>query len=225
VSATNPTATGIGQIDDFAVWARALTADEVLRAFTVGIDPSAAVGLSTSLSLFYNFDEGTGNIAKNQGRAGSAYDLILGPSEVGGPTSYGVENKYGGVDQIKLTRPTWAVSTVRAIVAEASRSCDVPPNRDLGVKPIPTGFGGSMFVSLKEGVSCSFILEAFHPAGLKSCVRIHELPAHGKLTQKVASRLNTTAVSSTPFEVSTDAYTELVRSFCFVTKHAWMLRS
>jgi hypothetical protein len=217
VSAPNPLQGGIGQIDDLAVWARALTADDLLQVYTVGIDPSVATGLGAALSLFYNFDEGSGGIAKNQGRAGSAYDLVLGQSEVGGPTSYGVDNKYGGVDQIKLTTPTWGISTARTIVTEASRTCDVAPQRDVVGKPVPTGFGGRMFVSLKEGESCSFILESFHPAGLKSCVRIHALPAHGKLVQKVAAELNSTAISSTPFEVSADAYTSLV--CCSIAQH------
>jgi hypothetical protein len=64
------------------------------------------------LSLFYDFNEGMGAYARNKGRAGAHYDLVLGSrfcSEVGGPTAYHVPNKFGGTDQTPFTEPVWAL--------------------------------------------------------------------------------------------------------------------
>ena len=104
VTSTGPLQSGIGQVDDIAVWSRALGPLEVLRVFTEGIRES-----DSDLSLFYNFNEGTGAYARNRGRAGAQYDLVLGRSEVGGPTAYHVANKFGGSDQIPFTQPVWAL--------------------------------------------------------------------------------------------------------------------
>ncbi len=113
VSTPQPDQGGIGQIDELAVWSRALNESEVARAFAIRVDPS-----DPDLSLLYNFDEGIGNLARNLGRAGAYYDLVLGgPPDVNAsglrPFKYGVENKCGGLDLVKFTAPTWSRSTAK----------------------------------------------------------------------------------------------------------------
>ena len=71
--AGQPTVGVIGQVDDIAVWSRALGPPEALRVFTEGIRES-----DPDLSLFYDFNEGMGAYARNKGRAGAHYDLVLG---------------------------------------------------------------------------------------------------------------------------------------------------
>jgi hypothetical protein len=181
----------------------------VLRVFTEGIHQSDA-----DLSLFYDFDEGTGAHARNQGRAGGKYDLVLGRSDVGGPIAYEVANKYGGVELVPFMQPVWSLVESRDLGDGLVDRCvrkQLPPS--VASKPQPTGYGGNMFVTLKESSSIRFILEYFHPAGLKSFVRITRPPLHGCLEQVICagSDCNRTQVASAAVELSSSAYASLVR--------------
>jgi hypothetical protein len=211
VSSPNILQSGIGQIDDLAVWSRALDPDEVLRTYTNGIDPDTA-----GLSLYYDFNEGRGQIARNRGSAGNKYDLVLGRSDSGGPESFGVPNKYGGQDQIKFTAPVWSLATAQGLASDEARACtsaesgSTTRNR---TAVIATGFSGSMFLYVTEGSAVSFILEYFHPAGLKCCVRIKKLPVRGRLVQrtKVGHEDEEVEIGSLPFAASSDAFASLVK--------------
>ena len=203
VMSTNPLQSVIGQIDDLAIWSRALAPPEVFRLFTEGIRES-----DSDLSLFYDFNEGSGGYAKNKGRAGGKYDLILGRSNViGSPNSYQVANKYGGVDQLPFTQPVWALQAPPTAADGVVAHCKAP----IGNLQ-PTGYGGKSFVNLKESTSIEFILEYFHPAGRKSNVRISRLPVQGCLEQVVCagSDCNRTPVVSAPFEMSSSPHASLV---------------
>ena len=204
VFSTNPFQSGIGSIDDLAVWSRALGPHEIPRIFTEGIREG------TGLSLFYDFDEGTGAYARNKGQAGPQYDLVLGRSEVGGPTGYLVANKYGGTTPVPFTPPVWA-STALPVATNDDRC--IAAKLSAAVEPQPNGYGGKQFVALKESASVQFILEYFHPAGRKSNVRISRTPTHGRLEQEICAGgdCNRTTVVSVPFDISLDAYTSLVR--------------
>jgi hypothetical protein len=160
------------------------------------------------LSLFYDFDEGTGAHARNQGRAGGKYDLVLGRSDAGGPIAYEVANKYGGVDLVPFMQPVWALAGSR----EPGDGFDARCVAAAG-KPQPTGYGGKMVVTLKESSSIRFILEYFHPAGRKCTVHITRPPVHGCLEQVMCggSDCNRTQVASAAFELSSSAYASLVR--------------
>ena len=201
VESTNPLVSGIGQIDDLAIWSRALAPPEVLRVLAEGISES-----DSNLSLFYDFNEGTGSFARNKGRAGDQYDLVLGRSDAGGPTAYHVANKFGGFDQKPFTQPVWAALPVSAGGAD---------NRCIALvgKPQPTGFGGKLSVTVKESSFTQFVLEYFHPAGRKANVRISRPPMHGRLEQVLCAGINCSRslVSSVPFDVSSSAYSSLVR--------------
>jgi hypothetical protein len=209
VTSTAPFQSGIGQVDDIAVWSRALGPPEVLRVFTEGIRES-----DSDLSLFYNFNEGTGGYAQNKGRAGAQYDLVLGRSEVGGPTAYHVANKFGGTDQITFTQPVWALSALAASAPSFVPRCRPMRPAASVAKLQPTGYGGKPFVTLKESASIHFILEYFHPRGMKSTVRISRPPMHGTLEQVICAGAvcNRTLVLSAPFQMSSSAYAFLVRS-------------
>ena len=210
VTSTNPLQGGIGQIDDLAVWSRALPSDEMFRTYTGGVEAS-----SKDLSLFYDFNEGMGTTARNKGQAGPKYDLTLGRSTGGcgdGPTSFGNANKFGGFDEYPFTPPQWA---------HADRDLSV------GATPRPAGYGPGynltldkpFTIELKEGSSIPFILEYVHPSGRKSGVRILRLPKHGSLMQAVGMSTlagaltprTTTAVLTAPYDVSPDPYSWLVR--------------
>ena len=204
VTSTNPLQGGIGQIDDLAVWSRALPPDEVFRTHSDGVEAS-----SKDLSLFYNFNEGVGPTARNKGQAGPKYDLALGRATGGcggGPISFGSANKLGGFDEYPFTPPQWA-------------SAD--PELSVAATPRPAGFGPGynqtldkpFTIELKEGSPISFILEYVHPTGRKSGVRITRLPTHGSLTQAqaVGTETNTEAILTAPYDVSPDPYSWLVR--------------
>jgi hypothetical protein len=220
VSSTNPLQSGIGQIDDLAIWSRALAPPEVLRVFAEGISESS------DLSLFYDFNEGTGSFAKNKGSAGSKYDLVLGRSDAGGPTAYQAANKYGGFDQFPFTQPVWALRSLPVpagsyapVGAHGFGTHSTAPDDQCKAaqlispgKPQPTGYGGKPFVTLKESAFVQFILEYFHPAGRKSSVSISRPTTHGSLEEvlcasKTCSR---TRVVSAPFELSSSPYASLV---------------
>ena len=199
---------GIGQIDDLAIWSRALVNSEVLLVFKEGIRES-----DSELSLFYDFNEGTGANARNKGRAGGEYDLVLGRSEVGGPTSYEVANKYGGADQVPFTQPVWASDGLPASGDGFDGRCTTKKLSASVGGPQPTGYGGKLFVTLMASASIQFILEYFHPSGMKSYVRITRPPMHGKLEQLLCAgdKCNRTRVVSAPFEMSSSPYASLVR--------------
>jgi hypothetical protein len=216
VSSPNILQSGIGQTDDLAVWSRALGADEVLSAYTDGIDTS-----SVGLSLYYDFNEGRGDVARNKGSAGSKYDLVLGRSDNGGPSAIGVPNKYGGQDQVMFTAPVWSLSTAQGIPSDDSRACASAEPRSTrnntaatrnDTPVIATGFGGNTFLYVTEGSSVSFILEYFHPAGRKCCVRIKKLPMRGRLVQhiKEGQRDEEFEIESLPFAASADVFASLV---------------
>jgi hypothetical protein len=166
---------------------------------------------SEHLSLYYDFNEGTGTYARNKGRAGglAKYDLVLGSSDVGGPTAYQTANKYGCHGQVPFTQPVWALE---APFADVDGRCNLPQLSASDAKLQPTGFGGKQFVDVKESAHVPFILEYFHPAGRKSSVRISRLPTHGRLEQEtcVADACNRTLVVSAPFDISSSAYASLV---------------
>jgi hypothetical protein len=208
VSSPNPLQGGSGQIDDLAVWSRALAPAEVLRVFTEGIHES-----DSDLALYYDFNEGTGAYARNKGRAGAGgqYDLVLGRSDIGGPTDYGVPNKYGGTDRMAFTQPVWALEALPASSPGFDGRCVATL---LSGKPQPTGYGGQLFITLKESSSIQFILEYFHPAGLQSTVSITRLPMHGMLEQMICigGNCTRTPIASVPFEISSSAYASLVYS-------------
>ena len=210
VTSTAPFQSGIGQVDDIAVWSRALGPPEVLRVFTEGIRES-----DSDLSLLYDFNEGAGGYARNKGRAGAQYDLVLGRSEVGGPTSYHVANKFGGTDQMTFTQPVWALPALAASTSSFVPRCrPMQPAASVAKLLQPTGYGGKPFVTLKESASIHFILEYFHPRGMKSTVRISRPPMHGTLEQVICAGdvCNRTLVRSALFQMSSSAYASLVRS-------------
>ena len=182
----------------------------MLRAYTDGIDPTSA-----GLSLYYDFNEGRGQIAKNGGSAGNKYDLVLGRSDSGGPTSIGVPNRYGGQDQVQFTAPVWSLSTAQGNAGDDGRTCALAdPGSTIrnSTAVIATGFGGKMFLHVTEDSSASFILEYFHTAGLKCCVRIKTLPTRGRLVQRmrVGQKDEESEIESLPFTVSSDALASLV---------------
>ncbi len=182
----------------------------MLCAYTDGVDPT-----SVGLSLFYDFNEGRGQVARNQGSAGNKYDLELGRSDSGGPSSIGIPNKYGGQDQVHFTAPVWSLSTAQANATDDSRTCALAePSSTIrnNTAVVATGFGGKMILYVTEGSSASFILEYFHPAGLKCCVRIMKLPTWGRLVQriKVGRRDEDLEIASLPFAASSDAFASLV---------------
>ena len=182
----------------------------MLHAYTDGIDPTSA-----GLSLYYDFNEGRGQVAKNGGSAGNKYDLVLGRSDSGGPTSIGVPNKFGGQDQIQFTAPVWSLSPTQGNVSDDGRTCALAePGSTIrnSTAVISTGFGGKMFLFVTEGSSASFILEYFHPTGLKCCVRIKKLPTWGRLVQRmrVGQKDEESEIESLPFTVSSDALASLV---------------
>ena len=206
VTSPNPVQSGVGQIDDLAIWSRALAPHEVHSlVFNEGIRESE------HLCLYYDFNEGTGTYARNKGRAGglAKYDLVLGSSDVGGPTAYQTANKYGCNGQVPFTQPVWALE---APFADVDGRCNLPQLSASDAKLQPTGFGGKQFVDVKESAHVPFILEYFHPAGRKSSVRISRLPTHGRLEQEtcVADACNRTLVVSAPFDISSSAYASLV---------------
>ena len=181
----------------------------MLRVFTEGIHQSDA-----DLSLFYDFNEGMGAHARNKGRAGSKYDLVLGRSDAGGPIAYEVANKYGGVELVPFMQPVWSLVESRDLGDGLVDRCvrkQLPPS--VASKPQPTGYGGKMFVTLKESSSIRFILEYFHTAGRKCTVHITRPPVHGCLEQVLCggSDCNRTQVASAAFELSSSAYASLVR--------------
>ena len=194
------------------MWSRALNESEVDRAFSDRIDVT-----DTRLSLFYNFDEGLGSIAKNSGRAGANYDLILGAPPGGQrPTSYEVDNKYGGVDNVMFTAPTWSQSTAKrgsqgvSVLQEGCGSLQNGRSLPVGA-PRLTATAKTVFV--KEGMPASFILEYFHSVGRKSCLHIKRLPKHGKLVQtwSTAKPDHVLPITIVPFNCSSHAYAMLVR--------------
>ena len=199
------------------MWSRALDPDEVLRAYTDGIDPNSA-----GLSLYYDFNEGHGQVARNKGTAGNIkgtaankYDLVLGRSDSSGQESFGVPNKYGGQDQVKITAPVWSRATAQGNASDDARACaSAEPGSTTwnGTGVIATGFGGNMFLYATEGSSVSFILEYFHPAGLKCCVRIKKLPMRGRLVQRMKEGPadKEVEIGSLPFAASSDAFASLV---------------
>jgi hypothetical protein len=65
-------------------------------------------------------------------------------------------------------------------------------------------------VFVKEGEATSFILEYFHPAGIKSCTRITKLPKHGRLVQKLSTADHVVPITSVPFDCSSHAFAMLV---------------
>ena len=209
VSSPNPLQGGIGQIDDLAIWSRALAPDEVLRVLKEGIRES-----DPDLCLFYDFNEGAGSYARNKGRAGAQYDLVLGRSAVGGATEFDVPNKYGGTDSVPFTQPVWALETLPASAAGFDDPCVA---RLRSGKPQPTGYRGEPFITVRESSSVQFILESFHPAGRQSTVRITRPPMHGTLEQVTCmggsvDNCTRTAIASAPFEISSNAFTSLVYS-------------
>jgi hypothetical protein len=197
---------GIGQLDDLAIWSRALAPFEALRLFTEGIRES-----DSGLSLFYSFNEGNGAYARNKGRAGGQYDLVLGRSDVGGPTAFEVANRYGGTDKVPFTQPVW---TLPASTDGFDQSCRAEQIGNTASKPQATGYGGKLFVILKESTFVQFILEYFHPAGRKSTVQISRPPMHGRLEQVLCANgeCSRSPIASAPFEISSSAYASLVRS-------------
>jgi hypothetical protein len=198
---------GIGQVDDLAIWSRSLEPPEILLVFNEGIRES-----DSDLSLFFDFNEGTGARAKNKGRAGGQYDLVLGRSDVGGPIAYEVANKYGGADQVPFTQPVWASEGLPASRNGFDDSCTTKRLSASVGEPQPTGYGGKPFVTVMESASIQFILEYFHPAGRKSYVRITQPPLHGTLEQVLCAsdKCNRTQVVSAPFEMSSSPYASLV---------------
>ena len=103
--------------------------------------------------------------------------------EVGGPTSYEVANKYGGADQVPFTQPVWASDGLPASGDGFDGRCTTKKLSASVGGPQPTGYGGKLFVTLMASASIQFILEYFHPSGMKSYVRITRPPMHGKLEQ------------------------------------------
>jgi hypothetical protein len=198
------------------VWAKALTDVELKGAYLEGINPK-----DPALSLFYPFDEGAGNLVKNLGRAGPKYDLLLGQSHEF-VKSFGVPNAYGTMDYRETSAPKWAISTSRLRTTTPSDKCETRQAAIFLGMPQPTGYAGQSFLNVKEGGSADFILQYSHPAGVKSCVVISQLPQHGNLSQLVRFQNESTGMALTtktrisetdlPFTMSSSAYAWLVYS-------------
>lgn len=155
-------------------------------------------------------DEGSGDVARNKGRAGPKYDLLLGMANVVAK-SIGISNAFGGFDQVAVTSPIWAVSTARLpAVAGSSGDCTAGGTPLIEGSVKLTGFRADFTLEVKESVSTEFILEYTHGAGLQLCVSILELPRHGNLSQKVGATLQ--QITSVPFAMSRNFSAALVYS-------------
>ena len=159
-----------GQIDDLAVWSRALKPTELRSVMKDGIKRDAA------LSLWYDFDEGKGSRVRNYGNSGAKFDLMLGQANKL-VQSYGIANAFGGTDSIPFTSPTWSSTPVKTCTFFPASQAT---SRDVGA-PTATGFLSKPFMQVQEDKSATFVLQYSHPLGVKSCVSITRLPQQGSI--------------------------------------------
>ena len=97
-----------GQIDELSMWN--VQKDPKSLFNVVSTQPIDIT--DTSLVLHYNFDEGTGDVAKNLvASTGSNYDLILGYMK-SRFDSYRADDSFTSKKRHLLHKPTWSQSAV-----------------------------------------------------------------------------------------------------------------